>query len=253
MRRPLVVGNWKMNGSKQSVAELLNGLLERWVGVHKAEVAVCPPYVHLYQAGRQLSDSNIGLGAQDVGLHDDGAYTGDISAAMLVDMFCHYVIIGHSERRQYHRESDATVAEKFAITVKANMIPILCVGESLAERDKGSTLDVIGAQLEAVIEANGVDAVARAVVAYEPVWAIGTGRTATPAQAEEVHRFIRTSLGDAGAKTRILYGGSVKPDNAEELFAQPNIDGGLVGGAALEVDSFIDICRAAELDSAAIE
>lgn len=249
MRRPLVVGNWKMNGTKRSVAGLLDGLLARWHGMHQAEVAVCSAFVHLGQLGRQLQESNIQIGAQDVSQYGDGAYTGDISAAMLSDMFCDYVIVGHSERREYHRETDDIVAEKFAVAQDAKLTPILCVGESLAERDAGKALDVIGRQIDAVVERVGLDQLTRAVIAYEPIWAIGTGRTATPEQAEEVHAFIREKLGDTGSTTRILYGGSVKPNNAAELFGQKNIDGGLVGGASLNTDDFIEICLAADLPS----
>ncbi|MEX1031895.1 MAG: triose-phosphate isomerase [Cellvibrionaceae bacterium] len=249
MRRPLVVGNWKMNGTKQSVAELLDGLLARWQGVHRAEVAVCAPYVHLYQVARQLAESNIHFGAQDVSQYDNGAYTGDISAAMLSDMFCHFVIVGHSERRQYYSEGNRLVAKKFAVAVAAKLTPILCIGESLAQREADDTLEVISEQLHAVIDQVGVDKFTHAIVAYEPVWAIGTGRTATPEQAQEVHRFIRQQLGDVGAATRIIYGGSVKRSNAVELFRQPDIDGGLIGGASLDPAEFTVICQAAELPS----
>ncbi|WP_460239249.1 triose-phosphate isomerase [Aurantivibrio plasticivorans] len=251
MRRPLVVGNWKMNGNKRSVAELLEGLLAQWQGMHQAEVAVCAPYVFLSQVERQLQESNIHFGSQDVSEKLDGAFTGDISAAMLVDMYCHFVIVGHSERREYHKESDQLVAQKFAAAQEAKMTPILCVGETLAERDADETLAVIGRQLSAVKELVGRENLGRAVIAYEPVWAIGTGRTATPEQAEDVHRFIREQLGDFGARTRILYGGSVKPDSAEALFKQPNIDGGLIGGASLKADDFIAICKAADLAESA--
>jgi triosephosphate isomerase len=246
MRRPLVVGNWKMNGTKQSVADLINGLLAAWQGVHQAEVAVCAPYVHLGQVARQLAESNINFGAQDLSQFENGAYTGDISAAMLSDMFCHFVIVGHSERRQYHQESSELVAKKFVAAVDAKLTPILCVGETLEQRDAGQTLTVIKEQLQAVLDVIQPAVMNHAVVAYEPVWAIGTGRTATPEQAEEVHAFIRQQLGKQGNNTRILYGGSVKASNAQELFQQANIDGGLVGGASLIADEFIQICRAAE-------
>lgn len=247
MRRPLVVGNWKMNGTQRSIAELLNGLLERWQGVHQAEVGVCAPYVYLGQVASQLGQSNIQLGAQDVSQHENGAHTGDISAVMLADLHCDFVIVGHSERRDHHRESSQLVADKFAAAQDAKLTPILCVGESLAQREGNQALDVIRQQLQAVIELAGVDAFNHAIVAYEPVWAIGTGRTATPEQAQEVHRFIREQLGRAGSTTRILYGGSVKSGNAAELFRQPDIDGGLVGGASLDAEEFSRICQAAEL------
>lgn len=246
MRRPLVVGNWKMNGTKQSVADLINGLLAAWQGVHRAEVGVCAPFVHLHQVARQLAESNIALGAQDVSQHENGAYTGDISATMLSDMFCHFVIVGHSERRQYHQESSELVAKKFVAAVEQKLTPILCVGETLQQRDADQTLPVIEKQLQAVLNTVDSAIMNRAVVAYEPIWAIGTGRTATPEQAEEVHAFIRQQLGSEGNDTRILYGGSVKPTNARELFQQPNIDGGLVGGASLVAEDFVSICRAAE-------
>lgn len=246
MRRPLVVGNWKMNGTKQSVAELINGLLKAWQGVHQAEVAVCAPYVYLEEVARQLVESNISFGAQDVSHFDNGAYTGDISAAMLADMFCQFVIVGHSERRHYYKESNDLVAMKFAAAVEAKLTPILCVGETLEQRDADQTLTVIGEQLQAVVEFLEPTIIRHVVIAYEPVWAIGTGRTATPEQAEEVHAFIRQQFGKEGDNIRILYGGSVKANNARELFQQPNIDGGLVGGASLNAHEFIDICRAAE-------
>ncbi len=222
--------------------------------MHQAEVVVCSSFVHLGQLGRQLQESNIQIGAQDVSQYDDGAYTGDVSASMLSDMFCHYVIVGHSERREYHKETDAVVAEKFAAAQNAKMTPILCVGETLAERDNGEALTVIGRQLKAIIDRVGLEKLTRAVIAYEPIWAIGTGRTATPEQAEEVHAFIREQLvseSGTGTTTRLLYGGSVKPDNAAELFSQKNIDGGLVGGASLNTNDFLEICQAADLPSSA--
>ncbi|GAB1267899.1 triose-phosphate isomerase [Aurantivibrio infirmus] len=249
MRRPLVIGNWKMNGTKSSVAKLIDSTLAHWHGMHQAEVAVCAPYVHLGQVARQLAESNIHFGAQDVSQYEDGAYTGDISAAMLADMFCHFVIVGHSERRQFYSESDELVAKKFAAVLAAKMTPVLCIGESLQQRDGGETLKVVERQLQAVIDRVGIEKMSHAVVAYEPIWAIGTGRTATPQQAEEVHSFIREQLKSSGLTVRILYGGSVKSNNAAELFEQQNIDGGLVGGASLNADDFLDICRAAELPS----
>lgn len=236
-----------MNGSKKSVAELIDQILQLWQGVHQAEVAVCPPYVHLYQISRQLAESNVVLGAQDVSGFTDGAYTGDISATMLSDMFCHFVIVGHSERRQYYRESNELVAKKTKMVLDAKMIPIICVGESLQQREAEQTLTVIEEQLNAVIDHVGLHNLNNSVIAYEPVWAIGTGLTATPQQAEEVHAFIRAQLGAEGKNIRILYGGSVKGANAQELFAQPNIDGGLIGGASLKAQEFYQICQAAEL------
>lgn len=246
MRRPLIVGNWKMNGSRSGNAELLGQLLSRWQGVHQAEVGVCAPFVYLQQLADCLSGSNIFAGAQDISAYGSGAYTGEVSGAMLAEMDCHYVIVGHSERREYHGESDALVARKFAAAQKAELVPILCVGEALAQRDAGEALVVIGEQLKAVVDSCGRDAFAKAVVAYEPIWAIGTGRTATPQQAQEVHAFIRDQLGDQGLGVRILYGGSVKATNAADLFGETDIDGALVGGASLKAEDFISICRAAE-------
>lgn len=246
MRRPLIVGNWKMNGSRSGNAELLGQLLSRWQGVHQAEVGVCAPFVYLQQLADCLSGSNIFAGAQDISAHGSGAYTGEVSGAMLAEMDCHYVIVGHSERREYHGESDTLVARKFAAAQKAELVPILCVGEALAQRDAGEALVVIGEQLKAVVDSCGRDAFAKAVVAYEPIWAIGTGRTATPQQAQEVHAFIRDQLGDQGLGVRILYGGSVKATNAADLFGETDIDGALVGGASLKAEDFISICRAAE-------
>jgi triosephosphate isomerase len=246
MPRPLVVGNWKMNGSRRSIADLLEGLLQRWQGVHEAEVAVCAPFVYLAQVGRQLADSHIRFGAQDLSPHDNGAYTGDISAAMLADMLCSFAIVGHSERRAIHGESNELVADKFAAALAAKVTPILCVGESLEQREANQTLQVIEAQLQAVIDRVGTERLVRGVVAYEPVWAIGTGQTASPEQAQEVHSFIRSQLDANAAETPILYGGSVKADNAEALFRQADIDGGLVGGASLDAEEFSQICEAAD-------
>lgn len=246
MRHPLVVGNWKMNGSQQSIAELLEAVAGLWQGSDEIDVAVCAPYVYLTQVVAQLAESSIQVGAQDLSEHEQGAYTGDISAAMLRDVGCRYVIVGHSERRQYHGESNEQLAAKFMAAYKAGLTPIYCVGESLEEREAERTLEVVAEQLRPVVEQAGQEILSRSVIAYEPVWAIGTGRTASPEQAQEVHRFIREQLGEAGEKTRILYGGSVNAGNAAELFAEEDIDGGLVGGASLDAESFVDICRAAE-------
>lgn len=246
MRRPLVVANWKMNGSLASNSERLQSFLARWKGVHQAEVAVCPPAVYLQQAAELLAQSNVGIGAQDVSAADEGAYTGEVSGGMLADIGCQYALVGHSERREYHGETDALVAKKFVAAQRHNLTPILCVGETLAQREADETLVVVGEQLKAVVDLAGRNAVASAVVAYEPVWAIGTGLTATPEQAQEVHAYIREQLGSIGAGVRILYGGSVKPSNAEELFSQNDIDGALVGGASLNSDDFYSICQAAE-------
>ena len=246
MRRPLVVANWKMNGSKLANTELLSAMLPSWQGVHQAEVAICAPYVYLPQLSETLAETNVGVGSQDISAHAKGAFTGEISGSMLAEFDCRYAIIGHSERREYHAESDQLVAKKFVAAQNAGLTPILCVGETLAQRDSGEALLVIGEQLKAVIDHVGREAMTSAVIAYEPVWAIGTGRTATPDQAQEVHGFIREQLGEQGAAMRILYGGSVKAANAEELFSQQDIDGALVGGASLVAEDFLAICRAAE-------
>lgn len=246
MRRPMVVGNWKMNASIEASTALLNGLASNWVGVHNAEVAVCPPYPYLAKAAELLEQSNIAYGAQDVSEHESGAYTGQVSAEMLLDFGCKYVIVGHSERREYQSESSELVAAKFEAAVKKGLMPILCVGETLTEREQDKTFDVIGMQLRAVIDQCGLSGVAKGVIAYEPVWAIGTGKSATPEMAQEVHAYIREVLGPEGEHTAILYGGSVKPDSAAALFGQQDIDGALVGGASLKVDDFLAICRAAE-------
>ena len=237
MLKPLVVANWKMNGSSDANASLVASLLEALPV--PCDVALCPTFVHLAQVGSLVAGSSIGLGGQDVSEHQAGAYTGEVAAEMLADIGCKFVIIGHSERRQYHGERDEDVAKKFKAVVDAGLTPILCVGETLQEREAGQALAVIDRQLEAVL--SQVD-LADTVIAYEPVWAIGTGKTATAAQAQDVHAHIRSKIG--GAKTRILYGGSVKPENAAALFEQNDIDGALVGGASLVANDFIAICRA---------
>ncbi len=248
MRKKLVAGNWKMHGSLAVNADLLSGVKAGVAGMG-AEVAVCVPYPYLDQARQALSGSNVAWGAQDVSEHVQGAYTGEVSAGMLKDFACRYVIIGHSERRSYYGDTDAVVAAKFEAALKAGLVPILCVGETLDEREKNITTDVVTRQLDAVIVRCGCAALGAAVVAYEPVWAIGTGRTATPEQAQEVHATIRARIrrDDAAVadKLQILYGGSMKPNNAKELMAQPDIDGGLIGGAALVVADFVAICAAA--------
>lgn len=246
MRRPIVIGNWKMNGSKSANQDLLSGLCKQWTGVHQTEVAVCPPYPYLAVAAAKLENTNIGVGAQDLSTKASGAYTGEVSGEMLVDTGCRYVLVGHSERREYHRESSAFVAEKFQAALDNGLIPVLCVGETLAEREDNKTFDVIGKQLLAVVEHCGLPNVAKGIIAYEPVWAIGTGKTATPEMAQDVHSYIREVLGPEGDGMRILYGGSVKPESAEGLFGQKDIDGALVGGASLNVEDFVAICRAAE-------
>jgi len=246
-RRPLVVANWKMNGNSQSNTELLFQFKRLWNGVHRAEVAICAPDVYLYQVAEILADSNVSSGAQDVSHYQSGAYTGETSASMLVDVGCHYVIIGHSERRDYFSEDSALVAEKFIQAQSAGLIPIFCVGESLACREQGAALEAIGQQLSTVVDAVGMNAFKQAVVAYEPIWAVGTGCIATPEQVQEVHHFIRERLVPVGDSLRILYGGSVKPANAAQIFALPDVDGALIGGASLNANDFYAICQAAEL------
>ncbi len=244
-RRKLVVGNWKMHGSVQSNAELLRLLVQ---GPPVAcDVAVCPPFPYLAQVAERLAGTGIGWGAQDCSAHEHGAYTGEVSAAMLADFGCRYAIVGHSERRTLHAESDELVARKAGALLARGITPIVCVGETLAQREGGLTDEVVKRQLSVVIHALG-HCVGEIVVAYEPVWAIGTGLTATPAQAQAVHATLRAQLGAASAhaqRMRILYGGSVKPDNATALFSQADIDGGLIGGAALKAGDFGAICRAA--------
>ena len=248
MRKKFVAGNWKMHGSLQENAALLEQIKTGMAGV-SCDVAVCPPYPYLAQVQAQLSGSGVSWGAQSVSEHPVGAFTAEVSAAMLRDFGCRYVLVGHSERRSLFGESDAVVAAKFAAAQKAGLIPVLCVGETLAEREAGLTASVVSGQLLAVIDMLGVVALASAVVAYEPVWAIGTGVTATPCQAQEVHAAIRRLVAELDVSVanglRILYGGSVKPQSAVELFGQADVDGGLIGGAALVADDFLAICRAA--------
>ena len=238
-----------MHGSRADNRTLLEGLLAQAAVDDRATCLVCPPFVYLGDVSRQIAGSAIRLGAQDVCAENPGAFTGEIAASMLKDVGCEYVLVGHSERRALFGESDALVARKFAAALAKGLTPVLCVGEQLPERDGGETHAVVGRQLDAVIAVSGVAALARAVVAYEPVWAIGTGRTATPDQAEDVHAFIRARVAalDAtiAAGLRVLYGGSVKAGNARELFAMPNVDGGLIGGASLKADEFLAIWSAA--------
>ncbi|MCP4597739.1 triose-phosphate isomerase [Neptuniibacter sp.] len=248
MRTALVAGNWKMNGDSGFISELMTGL-KTDVPASGVEVLVCPPSVYLSQVKVQTEGSVIALGAQNVSEQKNGAFTGEISLSMLQDLGCEYVILGHSERRSIYAETDELVAQKFIATVETGLKPILCVGETLAEREADQTLEVVGRQIRAVVEAAGIEAFADAVIAYEPVWAIGTGKTATPEQAQEVHAAIREMIAqsDAGtaAKIRILYGGSVNAGNAAELFANEDVDGGLVGGASLKANDFVAICQAA--------
>jgi triosephosphate isomerase len=243
-RRKLVVGNWKMNGSVAANAALLDALKAASLG--GTEVSVCVPAPYLRDVATLLAGSAIAWGGQDCSPHASGAYTGEVSAAMLAELGCRHVIVGHSERRAMHGESDELVAAKAAAALGNGLVPIVCVGETLAEREGANTERVVARQLGAVIELLGAR-IDEAVVAYEPVWAIGTGKTATPAEAQSVHAFLRALLAARGANAaaiRILYGGSVKADNAAQLFAEPDLDGGLIGGASLKAADFIAICRA---------
>ncbi|MCC7410395.1 MAG: triose-phosphate isomerase [Gammaproteobacteria bacterium] len=249
MRIPLVAGNWKMNGDRRGVARLLDELLASRVADGAADVMVFPPYPYLPLVSERLAGTRIGWGAQNIADQDGGAFTGEVSGAMLRDWGCSGVLVGHSERRRIYAETDAVVAEKYAAARRAGLAAVICVGESLEERDGGRTLEVVRRQVEAVFARNTDDDFSTATFAYEPVWAIGTGRTATPEQAQEVHAFVRGLL-DAraaglGGRVRIVYGGSVTAGNAAQLFAMPDVDGGLVGGASLKADQFAAICAAA--------
>jgi len=244
MRDKLIVGNWKMNGGLATNARLLDRLASEWRGDGKRALAVCVPTPYLAQAQSALTGSMLAWGAQDVSEHAAGAYTGDVSAAMVAEFGCRYALVGHSERRRLHGESDAVVAAKARAALAAGLTPIACVGETLEQRERGETEAVVARQVDAVIAAVGAET-ARTVVAYEPVWAIGTGRTASPAQAQAVHAVLRARLAAVHAKdVCILYGGSVKAANAAALFAMPDVDGALVGGASLDADEFLLIGRA---------
>lgn len=245
MRKKLVVGNWKMHGSRAANAQLLAGLKE--AGPWNADVAVCVPFPYIAETALALTGTTVAYGAQDCSAHEQGAYTGEVSSAMLADIGCRYAIVGHSERRAYHAESDQLVADKAKAALAHGVTPIVCVGETRQEREAGQTEAVVKRQLAAVIHTLG-HCCGEMVVAYEPVWAIGTGLTATPAQAQAVHAVLRAQLQaatDRAPAMRILYGGSVKADNAAELFSQPDIDGGLIGGASLKAADFAAICLAA--------
>jgi len=246
MRSSLIAGNWKMNGSLLSVAELVDGIKAGDAG--KAELAVFPPAVYLMKVGGMLADSNCALGAQNVCDQEAGAYTGEVAAAMLKECGCRYALVGHSERRSLYLETDQLVAARFAMAVASGLIPVLCVGETLDQREQGKTEAVVARQIDEVIELSGIGGIAQAVIAYEPVWAIGTGKVATPDQAQEVHAFIRGKLAqlDIGIaeQVKILYGGSMNPSNAAELLSQDDIDGGLIGGASLNADDFLAIAQA---------
>jgi triosephosphate isomerase len=250
MRHKLVVGNWKMHGARAENQALLDALVPLLDGLRADGCGVCVPYPYLFQAQAALQNTGIAWGAQNLSQHEKGAFTGEVSAAMLLDFACRYVIVGHSERRALYGESDQTVAAKFVAAQKAGLTPILCVGETLEEREAGVTEQVVARQLDAVLALVGVSGLGKAVLAYEPVWAIGTGKTATTEQAQAVHAFIRGKIAalDAGIASGLViqYGGSVKASNAGQLFAMPDIDGGLIGGASLVAEEFAAICRAAQ-------
>lgn len=249
MRQPLVAGNWKMNGSRESIKALLDGIKAGIGDVNKAEVAVCAPFVYLADVQQALNGASIAWGAQNLSTEASGAFTGEISADMIKNFGCKYVLVGHSERRSLYGETDEIVAHKYDVALKAGLVPILCIGELLEEREKGITEEVVNRQLDAVIDRVGISAIGDGVIAYEPVWAIGTGKTATPEQAQETHAAIRSKLAslDAGVaeKVQILYGGSMNAGNAAELIGMADIDGGLIGGASLKPNDFLTIGKAA--------
>jgi len=251
MRRSLVVGNWKMNGSVLMTDDLLTGLKEGVVrSLSSVDVVVCPPFLYIPLAVQMLAGTAIEVGAQNLDIHKPGAYTGEIAAEMLKEQRCGYVIVGHSERRALYGESSDLVAQKVKAAMAAELKPIVCVGETLEERERGDTGRVVREQLISVLDLNGVDIFPFAIVAYEPVWAIGTGHSASPDQAQEVHALIRESIAELNPvvadQTRLLYGGSVKPENAQGIFSSPDIDGGLIGGAALVASDFLAICASME-------
>lgn len=242
MAKPLLAGNWKMHGTAKTAAKLAADLANS--SGDYPELIVFPPYVCIPAVVTELlAAKNIAIGAQNISHHSEGAYTGEISGKMLTDIGCSHVLVGHSERRTNCSESNELVAEKFAAAKRSGLVPILCVGETFEQRQQGQELQVIKSQLDAVVDLVGLETVCDAIVAYEPVWAVGTGETATPEQAQQVHSFIRAELGSSGTDTQILYGGSINADNAAALFAQPDLDGGLVGGASLEAEHFINIAQ----------
>jgi len=249
MRDFLVAGNWKMNGSSAANAELVAGIIAGAPEGSGYSLLVCPPFPYVGAVAAQAEGSTVKVGAQNVSEHEKGAFTGEVAPSMLKDIGCEYVIVGHSERRALYGETSAQVAGKFVAAQAAGLVPILCVGETLEEREAGATESVVDEQLDAVLEAAGIEAFGAAVIAYEPVWAIGTGMTATPEQAQDVHRHIRARLAahneDIAGRVQVLYGGSMKGDNAPGLLAQPDIDGGLIGGASLKAEDFLAIARAA--------
>ncbi len=249
MRQIMIAGNWKMNGSTSSVKELIAGIKAGMASVNKAAVVVCPPALYIAQVMAAIAGSKIKCGSQNICDQDKGAFTGELAGSMLKDLGCEYAIIGHSERRSLYGESDALIAQRFATARRNGIKPIFCIGETLAEREKGVTNEVCNRQIDAVIKLEGVTALADGVIAYEPIWAIGTGKTASPEQAQAVHAFIREKIAKLDAQVaaglQILYGGSMNAANAAELLAQPDIDGGLIGGASLKAEDFLTICRAA--------
>lgn len=249
MRRTLIAGNWKMNGSLSSIIELMQGIKAGLNDVTNADMVVCPPAVYLMKVSGLIDKENIGLGSQNICDQESGAYTGELAPSMLKEAGCQYAIIGHSERRSLYGESDELIAKRFAMAVQSGITPIFCIGETLDERESAVTEDVVSRQLDAVIDTQGVEALAQGVIAYEPVWAIGTGKTASPEQAQAVHAFIRNKLealnADVAAKVQILYGGSMNAANAKELLSQPDIDGGLIGGASLKAADFLAIGKSA--------
>ncbi len=249
MRRTLIAGNWKMNGSLASIEALIAGIKAGLSEVDKADMAVCPPFVYIPRVRELIGDAPLALGSQNICDQASGAYTGEISGAMLQEFGCRYAIIGHSERRSLYGESDELIAARFAMALETGITPILCVGETLEQREADVTEQVVGEQLDAVIERSGIESIGQCVIAYEPVWAIGTGKTASPEQAQAVHAFIRGKLAAQNAevadKVQILYGGSMNAGNAAELLSQPDIDGGLIGGASLKADDFLAIGKSA--------
>ena len=248
MRRPIVAANWKLNGNRSMVNSLVAAVNKHAASAVSADVVICPPFPYLAESKQLIDQNNTFLGAQNVAKEAEGAFTGEVSAEMLAEVGCRFVIIGHSERRQYYAESNGIVADKFVRVQEAGLIPIVCVGESLQQREQGKMEETIISQVQAVIAKAGINSFENAVVAYEPIWAIGTGETATPGQAQEVHALIRGQVAEQSesiaSELRILYGGSVKADNAAELFAQADIDGGLIGGASLDADQFNAIVSA---------
>lgn len=250
MRQPMVAGNWKMNGTKQLADELAAAALSSKEQNRDVEVVLCPPALYIDHLKTKLANSDVCIGAQNVSEFDSGAYTGELASSMLFELGCSFAIVGHSERRQIFGESNEQVAKKFDAAQKGGLTPILCIGETIEQRENNETFDVVKSQIDAVISLLGISTLQNAVLAYEPVWAIGTGLTATPAQAQEVHAFIRQHIAGLdpaiAGDLRILYGGSVKPENAAELFASADIDGGLIGGASLKGEDFDRICVAAQ-------